>query len=769
MRVSIECPENVAVPEDLVNACGSRLVAEILFRRDISTPEEARAFLEPDCYTPTPFGDLPGIDRAVDILLAALDGGQKICVYGDYDVDGVTSTCLLVELIESLGGSVTYHVPDRFREGYGMHERVVRNLAQNGVSMLLTCDCGISNHREISLAKELGMKVVVTDHHMLPAELPPADAVVNPKLLPETHPAVDIPGVGVAYFLAGRLLERLGRKGEEEKYLDLVALGVVADVVPLLKENRYLLQRGINVLKKTGRPGLRALMEVSGVADGDLTEEEVAFQLAPRINSAGRISSAETAVKLILTGDSGEAEKLARKLDLINKERREITDKIYNEVVDIFKDSIEQKPVVLYQPHWHQGVIGIAAGRLCEHFHVPAVLMCLKDDGVTVAGSARSVSSINIYEKINKCSQFLDKFGGHAGAAGFSLSKANLTAFSMTLEKVLCEELAAAGTVRRIKADLTLSLKKVNTGVYREIRKLAPFGEQNPAPTFYCSEARVVHQRPTADEKHLRLILRENGVSVPAVWWWGGEKKFNGEVELVYSIGVNRWQGEENVQLVVDYISEKAADETRTINRKEQIAELEIIDRRGWEERGDTFPEYEHAVYFKEGPGVKHDKRIINRYQLREAETLVLLSIPPGIRVLRELIAANSPRRLVLAYSPKDIKSSAGFLNQLLGIVKYAVKEKGGKVSLYQLSVLTGEMESTVVVALRYFQDIGLVELEFISRDEVLIKKGQVKEKSKRKTESYRLKSLIAESQAFRRYMVSSSINKIKYLLKNNY
>lgn len=557
MRVKVECPESVSVSEELVNTCGSRVVAEILTRRGISTPEEAKAFLDPEYYTPTPYSDLPGIDRAVDILLEALYGGQKICVYGDYDVDGVTSTSLLVDLLTGLGGCVTYHVPDRFKEGYGMNERVVTKLAQDNVRLLLTCDCGISNHQEVLLAKMLGMKVVVTDHHMLSAKLPAADAVVNPRLLPKNHPAVDIPGVGVAYFLAGRLLERLGRKGEEEKYLDLIALGVVADVVLLLKENRYLLQRGLTVLKETERPGLRALMEVSCVTGADLTEEEVAFQLAPRINSAGRISSADAAVKLILAEKKDEARKLARKLDLINKERREITDKIYNEAVSILQENVEQKSAVLYQPHWHQGVIGIAAGRICEQFQVPAVLMCLKEDGVTVTGSAHSVPGINIYERINECSQYLKKFGGHAGAAGFSLEKGNLSSFSMALEKVLQEEIPADGAVRRVKADLKLSFGDVSTEFYMDIRRLSPFGEKNLAPLFYCPGVQIVYQRPTADEKHLRLILREKGVSMPAIWWWGGGEEFYGEAELVYTIGLNRWQDRENVQLVVEFLSQK--------------------------------------------------------------------------------------------------------------------------------------------------------------------------------------------------------------------
>ncbi len=755
---------NIEVPGELLDEVGgNRLLGEILYRRGIHTVEEVREFLRPDLYKPTDPWEFPGMERAVDLVRAALGRGESICVYGDYDVDGMTSTALLVSLIQGLGGRVRYHVPDRFKEGYGMNEGVVRGLAGDGVKFLVTCDCGISNVQEVALAKELGMTVVVTDHHLLPPRLPEADAIINPQLLPENHPAGHIPGVGVAYFLAKAILSSLGREEEADGYLDLVALGVVGDVVPLRHENRYLLQRGLPKLIATKRPGLVALLEVTGVVRNLLTEEEIGFQLVPRLNASGRIASARSGVELLLAEDEGEASRLAKTIDNLNKKRREIGEKMQGEALAMVGQMGAPRPLVLYQPHWHHGIIGITAGRLCESYGVPTALMSLKDDGQTITGSARSIDGIHVFAALQKCSQFLNKFGGHAGAAGFSLHRDNLTAFTHSLEQVLAEELQKLGGAQTVTADYCLPLNQVSLEVFHDLRKLAPFGEANPAPLLYCPGVRVLNKRTTSGDKHLQLVLGHGEASHRAVWWWGGGTDVDEEVDLLYTLGLNRWNGRESLQLVVGHL--QATDggllvKVREVDRRE----LELEDWRNWAELGRRLPEFPEAVYFYEGVGQSSGVNRVDRNGVGAARVLVLLSFPADLRLFRELILLSGARKVVLAFSQREIKSGEEFIRNLAGLAKYVVSQ-GGRAALSQLAALTNELEYTVVTGLLYLQKRGLLEIEYINPGEVLVEKGSGQTGADLKTAETKLKGLLAESRSFRKYLLETDLVALqKYL-----
>ncbi|MHB8170827.1 MAG: single-stranded-DNA-specific exonuclease RecJ [Thermincolia bacterium] len=756
--------KDIRVPEALLREVGgNRLLAEILCQRGLITAEEARVFLNPGHYKPSSPWDFPGMEQAVALILAALERRDYFCVYGDYDVDGITSTTLLVNLFRGLGAKVTFHVPDRFKEGYGMNEEVIRRLAQEGVKFLVTCDCGISNVREVALARELGMTVVVTDHHLLPPRLPEADAIINPQFLPEGHPAGHIPGVGVAYFLARAVLSWLGRAEEADDYLDLVALGVVGDVVPLRHENRYLLQKGLPRLIATTRPGLVALLEVSGVVRNLLTEEEIGFQLVPRLNASGRIASARLGVELLLVEDEGEAVRLAKAIDNLNKKRREIGEKMQGEALAMVGQMGTPRPLVLYQPHWHHGIIGIAAGRLCESYGVPAALMSLKDDGQTITGSARSIEGIHVFAALQKCSQFLNKFGGHAGAAGFSLHRDNLTAFTHSLEQVLAEELQKMGGAQTITADYCLPLNQVSLEVFHDLRKLAPFGEANPAPLLYCPGVRVLNKRTTSGEKHLQLVLGHGEASHRAVWWWGGGADVDEEVDLLYTMGLNRWKGRESLQLVVNHLQPVDGgllEKVREVDRRELVLE----DWRNWAQLGRRLPEFPEAVYFYEGLGQSPGMTGVDRNGVGAARVLVLLSFPADLRLFRELILLSGTRKVVLAFSQREIKSGEEFIRNLAGLVKYAVSQ-GGRVALSQLAALTNELEYTVVTGLLYLQKRGLIEIEHINPGEVLVEKGSGQTGADLKMAETKLKGLLAESRSFRKYLLETNLAVIeKYL-----
>jgi single-stranded-DNA-specific exonuclease len=400
--------KDVNIPKELIEvADGDELIARIFYNRGYKNPDTVRQMLKDEYYNPTEVNEFEGIQRAVYRILEAADKGEKVCVYGDYDVDGVTSTVILVECLSLFLEKVIYHVPDRFTEGYGMNLEVIERLAREGVSLIITCDCGISNINEINRAKELNMDIILTDHHNIPSELPNADVILNPKLLQEGHKARNISGCAMAYFLCLALLKSKGLEEKSEDYLDMLALSLIADVVSLNGENRYLLKKAIPKLFNTKREGLVKLLEIASKTSELSTEEDIAFQIAPRINAAGRMESARLPVELMLCKDPYNAGEMAQKIDYLNIERKRVQQEIIDQAIEQVETKKKNKTVlVLYSDFWHHGIIGIAAGRVCEVYRKPAILLSLKEDGKTVVGSARSVEEINIYELIKECSVF---------------------------------------------------------------------------------------------------------------------------------------------------------------------------------------------------------------------------------------------------------------------------------------------------------------------------------------------------------------------------
>ncbi|GAB6136884.1 single-stranded-DNA-specific exonuclease RecJ [Halanaerobaculum tunisiense] len=760
MKLKVDYNANLDLPDWLVEElAGNQLLAKLLFRRGIDTPEKLADFLYPESYSPTTPAEFPNLKEAVNLLVAAVKQDKKICVYGDYDVDGVTSTTILVTMLREIGAEVQYHIPNRFTEGYGLDQEVIKDLATQEVDLILTCDCGISNQEEITLAKELGLEVVVTDHHQLPAELPKADTILAPKLLPADHQAYDLPGAGMAYFLAQAVLEREDKPKKAAQLIDPLALAIVADVVPLQGENRYLLQQGLDSLATTAWVGIQELCRVCDLEPFNLSEEEIGFQLGPRINATGRIDTASKAVELLLSSDRQEAKDLAKELDEINRRRKEISNQMAEEALSLVEDKNDLESIILYQPNWHQGIVGIVAGRLVEKFNVPALLMTLTEDGETVTGSARSIDGIHINNALKKCAEFLASYGGHAGAAGFSLAKEDLADFKAKLTKVLTTEKKELGSVREIEVDDKLSLKDLSLEVYEELRQLAPFGEKNPEPIFYSSAVDVVSTRSFSEGQHLNLTLDDGTDRHSAVWWRAEPEKLGDQVDLVYSLGVNEWRGRRELQLVIEEVIQQTGDLT------EEIIACQLEDWRNWRELGDSLPQFTEAIYYYEG--VKdYSYQVINRYQGEKANTLVLLSCPPELKVFQDLIRKIEPQKIILAYSETELESTQQFIKKLMGLVKNVINKHQGETDIYRLASLTAQKEATVVLGLKLLQAKGLIEVDFIARANLVLKKG-VKQVSDRQYQK-RLQALVAESKAFRKYMLQKDLAQIEEILFNS-
>jgi single-stranded-DNA-specific exonuclease len=461
--------------------------------RGLATAEEMDVYLSPGLRHLMPPGEIPGLIRGAEAVAAALAAGKKMAVWGDYDVDGVTGTTLLLDFLGKRGIAAAWHVPNRMTEGYGLNVDGVEALARDGVGLLVTVDCGITNVAEVARAKELGMTVVVTDHHLPGPELPPADVVCDPKL--SENAGRDLAGVGVAFFLAAALNRLLpGEPCDVRELLDLVALGTLADVVPLRGQNRILVKNGLLVLAEARRFGVRALREVCGHTPGSpIGSGQVVYGLAPRINAAGRMGRADAALDMLLARDMDAARPLAAFLDQENTTRRAEEDRILEEARAQAGTFTARPALTLYAPGWHSGIIGIVASRIVEAAHKPTLIVT--EEGGGLKGSGRSISGLDLHEALTEVSDLFRKFGGHRQAAGFSLAGDGVDALRERFEAAVVRRLGRDPIAPVLRIDGELGFARIDAGLVREIELMQPFGPGNPEPLFASPPVTALSRR----------------------------------------------------------------------------------------------------------------------------------------------------------------------------------------------------------------------------------------------------------------------------------
>lgn len=491
-----------------------RLVCDVLVSRGFDTPEKARAFLSEEAPISPP-SLLKNIDAAAQRIRRAVDGGEKIAVFGDYDVDGVCATALMYSYLESLGAEVYYKLPNRADEGYGLCRASIDLIASRGITLIITVDNGVSAAEEVAYAAGLGVDVVVTDHHLPPAMLPDAAAVVDPQLPGDESPCKALSGVGVAFKVACAVDDT---PPEEllEWYGDLVAIGTIADIMSLTGENRAIVCRGVEMLQDSARPGVRALVEVAGLGGRPVSAENVSFGLAPRLNAAGRMDDATASLRLLLADDDEEAAELAAALDSYNQERQKTEREIVDSIAEKIRSDDElsrRRVIVVWGEGYHQGVIGIVASRLVERFGRPAIVFSI--DGEEAKGSGRSVPGFSLYEAIAACGELLIRFGGHDAAAGMSVKTEQLQAFSEAINAFAAQRHPVM-EAPPLRADAPVSLAGLTTDDVAALSALAPFGNGNPAPLFLLENAVLDAVYPVSEGKHSRLRLRQGGASVYA-------------------------------------------------------------------------------------------------------------------------------------------------------------------------------------------------------------------------------------------------------------
>jgi single-stranded-DNA-specific exonuclease len=735
-------PPPIEIPASFADLNLSPLIAQTLLRRGIGTPEAAHAYLHPDALPSTPF---PGIEKAVEIITEAIRANQMICVWGDFDVDGQTSTTVLVQTLQALGANVIYYIPIRGKESHGVHIESLKPIIDRGAKLILTCDTGITAYEAIDYANSRGVDVVVTDHHELGPTLPNARAIINPKLLDENHILANLAGVGVAYNLAESLLEG---HTHPNALLDLVALGLIADVALLKGETRSLVQRGIQVLRNTERIGLRAMADLSGTSLESLTEEGIGFSFAPRLNALGRLGDANPAVELLLSHDPARARVLATQIEGLNAQRRLLTNQVYEGAEAQLRENpnlLSEPAIILFSQNWPGGVVGIVANKLVERYHKPSLLLNQSENGI-LRGSARSIEGLHITEAIATQKDLLLGFGGHPMAAGLALPANQLGNFRKGLGKAIEKQL---GKVVReeptLPIDAWLSLDEINLEFAESLEALAPFGAGNPSLTMATHNVSLRSVATIGKTKeHLRLNVEDENGNVQSMLWWGGagnELPDEGsKFDIAYSMRASSFRGVKQVTLQFEdfRIVEEAPPELKK-------HKIEIVDYRGQSEKFETLQV--EALIWAEGADTAKGK---SRFELHPADEFAIYTTPPSPTELHAALETVRPKTVYLfGISPASEKADA-FLSRLAGFAKFAINQKGGKVTVGELAVATGQREGTIRLGLEWLTAGGHISIQ---RDDETVRlsagRGELNQYLQR--ELYlAVKGILEETEAYR-------------------
>lgn len=528
----------------------NKLLATIIANRGI-TGEQINRFLNPkrsDFYNP--YG-MPDMEIAVERIEKAIKNQEKTIIYGDYDVDGITSVTVLKSFLEERGLQVGVYIPNRLEEGYGLNKEAVEKISKQGYTLMITVDCGISAVEEVKYANELGIETIITDHHEPGNEIPEAMAIVDAKRKDNTYPCRNLAGVGVVFKLIQAISIKIGLEEKEYlKYLDIVCIGTISDIVPLTDENRVIVKLGLKLVEQTRNLGLRAILQATGY--NKIDSITISFGIAPRINACGRMGHQEEALKLFLSKDINEVNMLTQKLNEYNKIRQEIEKNIFSDaIVQIEEKKLENKnTIVLMGKNWHHGVIGIVASKITEMYFKPSILLCEEDD--YGKGSGRSIPGFDLYETLTECKESIDRFGGHSMAVGITVKKEKFNEFKEKIEQI-AKEKNIEEIVPILKIDAQINLDEISRDMVESLKELEPFGEENKTPLFLFRNLKIDSIRALTEGKHLKLTLKDNKNIVNAIGFnlgeYSNEYKIGDRIDVVGNLEINSFNGVENIQI----------------------------------------------------------------------------------------------------------------------------------------------------------------------------------------------------------------------------
>ncbi len=757
VNIPWQLPPKLDIPPALLAYVADPLLAQLLARRGLATVQQARPFLEPEAYRPAPPTALPDMEIALARLNRAIERQEQVWVWGDFDVDGQTSTALLVSTLDRLGAGARYYIPNRLSESHGIKLPALQRVLDQGADLILTCDTGVTEHKALAAARAAGPEVIVTDHHDLPDRLPEAVAIINPKRLAPEHPLAELPGVGVAYKLAQALFQAHGRAADSEALLDLVAMGIVADVARQADDTRYLLQRGLAVLQRGSRLGLQALLDNTRLRTDRLTEEHIGFWLAPRLNALGRLGDANLGVELLTTDNLSRARIIALQLEALNDRRKLLVDRVVVQALSQLEDNpalAGYNAIVLAAADWHPGVIGLAASRLADRYGKPALLIALRPDGQG-RGSARSVPGCDIHQALKSQAHLLTDFGGHPMAAGVAIAPDNGAAFRRGLSAALADYSPPAE--RTITLDAWVELPQVTAAMLESIQRLAPFGPGNPRVRLGLRGLRLVGETTFGQTgAHKRVVVEDEAGRRQEVVWWNGAaaRSPQGRFDLAFIPGLDSFRGGGAVQL--EWVA------AREWTPAPVVSPPEFID---WRQAGDVRArvaalEADSLLVWAEGvswPGLEP----VSRTALQPAQALVVGTAPPGRDIFRQVLAQVNPRRIFLVGQSPPFDSLPAFVRQLMGLVKYAVGHRGGELPLAEAAATLGHRPTTVRLGIDWLAAQGKLSIG-VDEDELLVVElVQQPPADQVEAVAEMLKAALAETAAYRRFFQQAALASI--------
>jgi single-stranded-DNA-specific exonuclease len=744
---------------DLVN--GQRLAAQVLMRRGFSTIALAAPFLFPDRYQPASAFELPDMETGVARLEKAINFGEHIGVWGDFDADGQTATSLLVQVLTWLGAKVSYHIPVRGKETHGIGIPALKDFLATGVQLILTCDTGISANLAVDHCRTSGIDVIITDHHTLPMELPNALAVINPQRLPETHALRSLCGVGAAYKFAEALLEHARKTELLPQLWDIVAIGSVADLASLNGDVRWLVQNGLSILRETTRPGLRKMAELAEIQLSNLSEEQIGFGIAPRLNAIGRLGDANPIVPFLIGDDIQQITQIAGKLESLNQERRSLTDAVFKSSlsqIDKNPDLLQEPILILSHPDWPSGVVGITASRLVELYHRPTILFRAEPGG-NAGGSARSVEGINITQAISEHAALLSSFGGHPMAAGLSLPTVTLPEFRRRMSATIQKMSQTLPEVMELPIDAWVNLDDLTFDLAQGLEPLAPFGAGNPPLTLAIRNLTVQDVREIGKNRdHRQLVVSDSGGASKTVMWWqgSGSPLPEGLFDLAVTLRTRNYRGQMEAQVEFEAVrpAERSSLEITTPSLS-----FEIIDQRMDKnpiDRLTKLAEESDCLIWREGfnfqnlPGK-------DRLGVAKARTLIIVTLPPDRDTLHTIIQAVRPQKVIVFGLDPSLPGKHQIHEAVAKMVNYALNKKNGALNITQMAAVISVTRLEVELVIHGLAAAGKVTILSSGGDQMVIAGGGTPNEDLLRQFETALEYSFSEIIAYRQFFRKSS------------
>ncbi|WP_087971779.1 single-stranded-DNA-specific exonuclease RecJ [Oceanobacillus rekensis] len=690
-----------AITEDMLDL--SPTVKKLLQQRGITGTEDARRFLSPDIKNLHSPLKIDSVEKASERVHRAIESNEKILVFGDYDADGVSSTTVLIKTLNELGAVCDYYIPNRFTEGYGPNEDAFKTAAENGYTLIITVDTGIASVHEASIAKQLGIDLIITDHHEPQEEIPDAYVILHPKCSPD-YPFQELAGVGVAFKFAQVLL------GYFPKHLlEFAAIGTIADLVPLVDENRILAFYGLHALTISNNPGIKALKRVCKI-EGNVTEEDVGFLIGPRINAVGRLQDADLAVELLLTEDADSAQEMAEEINTINEQRKEIVNEIVKEAELTVKPNETDGVIIVAKEGWNEGVLGIVASKLVRKYDRPAIVMAIKPETGVVKGSARSIPAFDLFQSCMKIKELFTNFGGHSQAAGMTLPIENLELVQGKLNEMIHEELSEDDFKQEITISAELPLEDINQNLVSEIEKLAPFGMKNPKPIILVKEIPSDARKIGTAKDHLKLQFKKDGVSLDGIGFGMGELydniSPNTPLMIAGELGINEWNGNRKAQILI---------------KDMKIDEWQLFDFRGKQKMDLKSASNGKDLIISNSlepvnPQIDQISYHTSIDTLEEKDTLYLYDLPTDLELLNKIIRQVKPLNIYVCFHIENSAYLSAFPTREEFVWFYALIRKFKVIDLKQeLTKIMKHKEwskDKIIFISRVFFELGFVKIE---------------------------------------------------------